>query len=42
MFNSCLGDKCVFVLSIGVCFVNELGIQFFVNWYVFFVLWRGR
>ena len=42
LFDICLVEKCVFVLSLGVWFVIVLGVQLFVIWYLFLVLWRGR
>ena len=42
MFTSCLVEKCEFVLFLGVWFVIVFGIQLFVNWYLFSILWRGR
>jgi hypothetical protein len=42
MFASCLVERCVFVLSLGIWFVIVLGNQLFVSWYLFSILWRGR
>ena len=42
LYVSCLVEKCVFSLFLGVGFVIFLGTQLFVNWYLFLVMWRGR
>ena len=40
MYVSCLVEKCVFELFMGMWLVIVLCIQLFRNWYLF--LWRGR
>ena len=42
VFFTCLGEKCNFILFIGICFVIELGFQSFMRWYVLLFVWRGR
>ncbi len=42
LYVSCFVEKCLFLLFLGVWFVIFLGVQLFVNWYLFLVMWRGR
>ena len=42
LYVSCLVEKCVFSLFLGVWFVTFLGAQLFVNWYLCLVMWRVR
>ena len=42
VFSICMGEKCDFILFIGIWFVIELGFRLFTKWYLLLFVWRGR
>ena len=42
VFSICMGEKCGFILFVGIWLVIELGFQLFTKWYLLLFVWRGR